>query len=417
MSSIDTYANRIENKKRSPLIIDLCRKNILKRLERLSVGRLLVIEGEQTFEFGQSQIDTDLTATIEIFDKAIYQRVAFGGTTGVAESYISGEWQTPNLTDVIRLFLLNASTLGNMESFISRLASRCLSSLERLTPYTLSSAKKNILAHYDLSNDFFSTFLDPTMMYSSAIYKSEDQPLQEASVNKLQTICEKLQLKPTDHLVEIGTGWGGMAIHAATHFNCRVTTTTISDQQYKYVVNKVKSLGLDDKITVLCKDYRILEGQYDKLVSIEMIEAIGYQEFKPFFRKCQSLLKRNGLALIQAISRPDQDYHQKKSHVDFIKRYIFPGGCLPSQAEMLRVTGQFTDLHLMDIEDMTLDYANTLRDWKSAFFHRIDDVKKLGFNQPFIRLWDFYLSYCEGGFKERAIFTSQLVFARPDYRR
>lgn len=417
MSTINNYVNRIDSKKTSPVMVQFAKNIILRKLKKLTHGHLTVIDQGKNLSFGEPASNTSVRATIDINDQRIFSRVFFGGTTGVAESYIAGEWNTPNVTDVIRLFLLNARALGNMESGLSRLGSRLLSTIEQLTPYTLSSAKKNILAHYDLSNDFFSLFLDPSMMYSSAIYSHTQQSLADASANKLKTICQKLELKPSDHLLEIGTGWGGMAIYAAQHYGCKVTTTTISDQQFNYAKEKVAALGLQDQITVLCKDYRLLTGQYDKLVSIEMIEAIGHKEFINYFSTCQRLTKEDGLLLIQAISRPDQQYHERKNNMDFIKRYIFPGGCLPCQADMLNTTAKHTDLHLLDIHDITLDYAKTLNHWKSAFFNEIDKVKALGFNQQFIRLWDFYLSYCEGGFAERAIHTSQLLFARPQYRK
>jgi cyclopropane-fatty-acyl-phospholipid synthase len=267
--------------------------------------------------------------------------------------------------------------------------------------------------HYDLGNDFFKLFLDPTMMYSSAVFPNQETSLDEASLYKLDLICQKLQLSDKDHLMEIGTGWGGMAIYAAKHYGCRVTTTTISEEQYNYACAAVKREGLEDKITLLLKDYRDLDGDYDKLVSIEMIEAVGHEYYDSYFQKCSELLKPDGLMLIQAITILDQRYKHAKNNVDFIQRYIFPGGCLPSNEVISKSVANKTDLHIVDLHDIGMDYARTLAEWRKRFNGSADQVDSMGFDDVFYRMWEFYLCYCEGGFTERAISAAQFLFAKP----
>jgi cyclopropane-fatty-acyl-phospholipid synthase len=254
------------------------------------------------------------------------------------------------------------------------------------------------------------------MMYSSAIYDTPDATLEDASTAKLDELCRQLELVPEDHLVEIGTGWGGMAIHAAREYGCRVTTTTISREQYEFALKRVEQEGLADRVTVLCEDYRNLTGSYDKLVSIEMIEAVGHQYYAEYFRTCSGLLKDNGKMVIQAITVPDQRYQQARDAVDYIKRYIFPGGCLPSNAVIAQHVAADTDLQIVHLRDITLDYAETLRDWRLRFMDQLDAVRSMDFSEDFIRMWEYYLCYCEGGFRERIIGTVQIAFAKPGYR-
>lgn len=281
---------------------------------------------------------------------------------------------------------------------------------------TKEGSRNNISAHYDLGNGFFTLFLDQSMMYSSAIYPQCDASLAEAAEFKLQRVCEKLQLKPQDHLLEIGTGWGGLAIYAATHYGCRVTTTTISREQYDFACARIKSLGLEDRIKVLFDDYRDLQGQFTKLVSIEMIEAVGHEHYDQYFSTCSALLAPDGLMLIQAITIADQRYEQAKKSVDFIQRYIFPGGSLPSIAVIAESIKRNTDLTIVQMEDIGEHYAQTLKHWREAFLAKLEQVRAQGFDERFIRMWEFYLCYCEGGFMERSIGTAQLLFAKPGYR-
>jgi cyclopropane-fatty-acyl-phospholipid synthase len=277
-------------------------------------------------------------------------------------------------------------------------------------------SKENILAHYDLGNELYKSFLDPTMMYSSAIYPEPSSSLEEASLYKLDHICRKLKLNERDRVIEIGSGWGGFAIHAATHYGCHVTTTTISEAQYQEAQERIAEAGLSKQITLLKQDYRDLEGQYDKLVSIEMIEAVGYKYLPVFFEKCGSLLKSGGMMLLQAITIQDQKYSRYIKDVDFIQKHIFPGGCLTSNSHMLSMITEKTDMVVRSLEDFGFDYAKTLKEWRHRFLASFSRLESKGYDQRFKKLWEFYLSYCEGGFKERSISVVQLVSAKPHNR-
>jgi len=282
---------------------------------------------------------------------------------------------------------------------------------------TRHGSHRNIAAHYDLGNEMFELFLDETMMYSCGIFEHPKASITEASLAKIKKICQKLQLKPDDHVVEIGTGWGGFAIYAVRHYGCRVTTTTISPAQYKLAVQRIEKAGLSDRITVLCQDYRELSGQYDKLVSIEMIEAIGYSNFDAYFDTCSRLLKNDGMMLLQSITITDQRYQTAKRSVDFIQRYIFPGGCLPSVSVLADSVARQTDMRLFHMDDIGPHYATTLRLWRQRFFANLEQIKELGYADHFVRLWDYYLCYCEGGFMERALGTVQMLLTKPLCRR
>jgi cyclopropane-fatty-acyl-phospholipid synthase len=329
---------------------------------------------------------------------------------------MSGYWSTPNLTQVMRLFVRNMDALDRLDNSQSIIGQWLLKVFHWFNRNTKEGSRKNISAHYDLGNDFFKLFLDETMMYSSAIYPAPDASLSVAAVHKLQRVCEKLQLTAQDHLLEIGTGWGGMAIYAAQHYGCRVTTTTISKEQREYALARVAAAGLSDKITVLFDDYRDLQGQFTKLVSIEMIEAVGHDHYAQYFATCSRLLAPNGLMLIQAITIKDQRYERARKAVDFIQRYIFPGGSLPSISVVSDFVKRKTDMNILHIEDIGEHYAQTLKHWRDLFIEKLDEVRAQGFDDRFIRMWEFYLCYCEGGFRERSIGTAQIVFAKPDYR-
>lgn len=393
---------------------------VLKWLSAFSVGHLIVEDGEDIRHFGEDKTSASLTAHIVVHHPSAYRDVMLNGIVGSGEAYMRGTWTSPNLLSVIRLMCANMALFDKVNAGWSSLNKLIASFTHRLRANSKGNAKLNIAAHYDLGNDFFSLFLDKTMMYSSAIFPRADCSLQEASEYKLAHICERLSLCADDHLLEIGTGWGGMAIYAAQHYGCQVTTTTISKEQYDYTLNKVKALGLSSKITVLLDDYRdLLKGsdsaikQYDKLVSIEMIEAVGREYYRDYFSICSRLLKPNGLMLLQGIMMPDQRYEKTKNTADFIQRYIFPGGKLPSINTISKHVTQYTDMQIVNLDDITLHYADTLAHWRKGFFAKIDQVKAMGFDDVFIRMWDFYLSYCEGGFRERVISTSQLLLAKP----
>ena len=395
---------------------DLARRFMLRVLSRISVGSLTIHDGDETHHFGSSDVATAPHAEITVHNRAAFGKVLTGGTIASGEAYIDGDWSPPNLTYVTRLFSANMASMQSMQAsqhWYTRLALRFAHALNRNTH---EGSRRNISAHYDLGNDFFQLFLDQTMMYSSAVYSHPAATLEEAAVEKLDELCRQLELKPSDHLIEIGTGWGGMAIHAATHYGCHVTTTTISKEQYEYAKKRVQELGLDDKITLLCEDYRALEGQYDKLVSVEMIEAVGHDFYSSYFSCCSKLLKPNGKMVIQAITITDSRYEQARKSVDYIKRYIFPGGCLPSLEVISKHLAKDTDLQMVHLRDITIDYAKTLAAWRERFEDKLEDVRKMGFDERFIRMWEFYLCYCEGGFRERIIGTVQLAFAKPGYR-
>lgn len=395
----------------------IARRLVHAKFNAMSRGQLRIIESGEAVYFGSDSGGAEVPrAEIRVVNDRVYRRIALNGVIGAAEAYMDGDWVTSDLVSVVRFMVYNLAELervNDKRSVLNRLALRLADWINR---NTISRSRENISAHYDLGNDFFELFLDPTMMYSSALFNRQDMTLQDASIAKLDRLCRKLQLTPDDHLIEIGTGWGGMAVYAAKHYGCKVTTTTISKEQYDYTRALVAQEGLQEQVTVLNEDYRALEGRFDKLVSIEMIEAVGHQYFSQYFSKCSSLLKPNGVMAIQAITITDQRYEKAKNSMDFIKRYIFPGGCLPSVKAITDHVTADTDMVISELSDMTLDYAETLRCWREAFFSKIDQVKALGFDDRFIRMWEYYLCYCEGGFRERVIGTKQIVMTKPDFR-
>ncbi|MBU1311099.1 MAG: cyclopropane-fatty-acyl-phospholipid synthase family protein [Gammaproteobacteria bacterium] len=392
----------------------LCRKFALDFISQLQHGDITVVEGNQRLRFGDEH--AQLKAVITVVDPAFYQKLVLAGSVGGGEAYIYGWWRCDNLTALVRIFALNLTTLDKLDSAITRLGRPFLKLLNWRNRNSKAQARKNIAAHYDLGNDMYRLFLDDSMMYSSAVYPSADADLASAQQHKLQLICQRLQLKASDHLLEIGTGWGSMAIYAAQYYGCTVTTTTISQQQYDYTKARIEALGLQDKINLLLSDYRDLDGQYDKLVSIEMIEAVGEDYLDTYFAKCASLLTPDGLMVLQAITIVDQRYNQYVREVDFIKRYVFPGGCLPSIHRMTDAISRKTDLVVRHLQDIGFDYAQTLKDWCDNFMHARDKVHQLGYDDNFVRLWQFYLCYCEGGFRERATSAVHLVLSKPDNR-
>ncbi len=389
----------------------LLRRAVMAQLKQLRHGHLVIIEGDERLSFGDPH--SSLCAEIQVHDPAVWGLVAGNGSIGSGEAYIHGYWSTPELTAVIRIFVCNLELLDAMEGGLARVGRPLIKGLHWLNRNTRQGSRKNIEAHYDLGNDLFEQFLDPTMMYSAAMFASPDDSLEQAQLNKLERICQKLELKPSDHLLEIGTGWGSMALYAARHYGCRVTTTTLSREQYAHTEQRIAAEGLQDRVTLLLEDYRDLRGQYDKLVSIEMIEAVGHRYLPTYFQQCASLLKPDGLMLLQAITIRDQRYEQAKRSVDFIQRYIFPGGALPSMSAMLGIISTRTDMNLHHMEDFGLHYARTLRLWHENLHQARHTLEQLGYDDYFYRLWEFYLCYCEGGFLERTIGTAQLLLAKP----
>ncbi|KQZ91554.1 MULTISPECIES: cyclopropane-fatty-acyl-phospholipid synthase family protein [unclassified Pseudomonas] len=399
----------------APLFGGLGRSAVLSQLRNLRQGRLRLIYQGRQWLFGDA--GSTLHAEVEIFDEAAWGMVAANGSIGAGEAYIHGYWRTPDLAAVTRLFVANLEVLDALDGGLARLGRPVLRLLHWFNRNNRQGARRNILAHYDLGNALFERLLDPTMMYSAAMFDSLEQSLEQGQLNKLERICEKLALSPDDHLLEIGTGWGSLAIHAATRHGCRVTTTTLSEAQYAHTVQRVRDLGLQERITVLREDYRDLRGRFDKLVSIEMIEAVGHRYLPVYFRRCASLLKEDGLMLLQAITIRDQRYEQAQRSVDFIQRHIFPGGALPSLSVMLQTASCHTTLNLVHMEDFGQDYARTLQHWRDNLRQSRTALLELGYDETFQRLWEFYLCYCQGGFEERAIGVAQLLWAAPAARR
>ena len=397
-------------------IDEFARKGVMERFAKISCGQIRITDSSGEAIFGSSDNSSKLCVDIKVIDQRFYSDLAFGGTVAAGESYMQGCWTCSDLTTLVRIMVRNRHVMEAVEGGLTWFKAPLLRVGHWLNRNTQSGSRRNIEAHYDLGNEMFELFLDPTMMYSSAYYPKPESTLEEASVAKLKRICDKLQLSSEDHVIEIGTGWGGFAIYAASHYGCRVTTTTISKEQHAMAASRVAAAGLEDKITLLMEDYRNLEGQYDKLVSIEMIEAVGHQYLDTYFAKCSSLLKPEGIMLIQAITIADQFYDQAINSVDFIQRFIFPGGFIPSVSAIADSVKQATDMRLFHLEDIGPHYATTLQHWRERFFENIEKVRALGYSDQFIRMWEFYLCYCEGGFLERTLGDAHLVFIKPENR-
>ena len=389
------------------------RRQLLAKLGALREGRLRVRDALGEVVLGAQGSGPLVTVTID--DPAFYRAVASQGSVGAGESYIRGQWHCDDLVALVQLLVRNRELLDGVERGPARIGGWALKAWAQLRRNTREGSRRNIAAHYDLGNPFFSLFLSKDLMYSSALFEDGDT-LEAASQRKLARICEQLQLKPTDHVLEIGTGWGGFALYAARHIGCRVTTTTISVEQHALASQRIEAAGLHDRVTLLLKDYRDLDGQYDKLVSIEMIEAIGAQYLQTYFATLTRMLKPEGLALLQAITIEDERYQQARRSVDYIKRFVFPGSFIPSLNAMLAAKTRSSDLQLIGQMDFGHSYALTLRAWRERFLAQLPAVRAQGFDEDFIRLWEFYLAYCEGGFLERSIGVSQLLLARPGYR-
>jgi len=402
---------------RETVIDRLSRRLFFSLMKDFKIGKLTLIEKNQQYSFGQLSKGVSLQATIRVHHPRFYTSTVFGGSIGSAEAYMAGLWSASHLTHVIRLVILNWQMMEKMDKGWSWLSDPVHILYHYFRRNTLKGSKENIVAHYDLGNDFYRLFLDETLTYSCGIFEHENSTLEAASIAKYDRICRKLQLHPEDHVIEIGGGWGGYSIHAAKHYGCRVTTTTISDEQYALAEKRISASGLSHRIRLLRTDYRHLGGKFDKLVSIEMIEAVGHQYLNTFFEICSRLLKANGMMLLQAITIIDQMYDYHKRSVDFSKRYIFPGSCIPSIRAIMSSIARKTDLKLFHLEDITPHYVRTLAEWRKRFFDHIDDVRKLGFSETFIRMWEYYLCYCEGGFAERYIGDVQMLLTKPMCRR
>ncbi|HEY8050081.1 MAG TPA: cyclopropane-fatty-acyl-phospholipid synthase family protein [Ramlibacter sp.] len=392
----------------------LAERLLRSRLARLEHGSVTIVDGARRDRFGQASEHCPLECTVHVRDPRFYAEIAFGGSVGAGESFMAGDWTCDDLTALVRILVVNRHVLDGVDSAgLSRVSEWARRLLHAASRNTRTGSRRNIGAHYDIGNDFFELFLDATMMYSCAFYEHDGMTLEQAQLAKLDRICRKLDLKPGDHLLEIGTGWGALAIHAASRYGCRVTTTTISREQHALACERVATAGLADRVTVLAEDYRDLRGQFDKLVSIEMIEAVGHQYFDTFFARCGELLAPGGTMLLQSITIADRQYEAARDSVDFIKRHIFPGCCIPSVGAIAASVARASHLRIVGLEDIGLHYATTLAAWRRNLFANATKVRGRGYPDTLLRMWDFYLSYCEGGFAERALGDVQVVLQDP----
>jgi cyclopropane-fatty-acyl-phospholipid synthase len=393
---------------------------VLRVLAHIRGGELVIVEDGDPITLGTLTPARPLRAVLHVRSPRFYREL-LRGSVGLCESYVDGLWECDDLVALTRIAALNVGALDTLRRTLSPVLVPVRHTARWLARNTPVRARRRIAAHYDLGNELFALFLDRTMMYSCAVFERADASLEDASLAKLERVCAKLALKPSEHLLEIGTGWGGLAVYAAERYGCRVTTTTISREQHAYACERVRAAGLQDRVTVLLADYRDraqldVHAPYDKLVSIEMIEAVGWQYFPTYFRRCSQLLAEDGAMLLQAITIDDRAYHVEKAGRSFINTHIFPGGCLPSQAIIARSLARFTDLREVHLEDITAHYATTLARWRERFLAAGERVAELGYDERFRRLWELYLCYCEGGFRERRIQDVQLLLAKPGYR-
>jgi cyclopropane-fatty-acyl-phospholipid synthase len=395
----------------------LAREKLCALLEGLKHGRLTVIDGGESWSFGEESEACPLHATVCIHDQRFYTHVLLGGSIGAGEAYMVGYWSADDLTQTVRIILLNREVFAGLDAGWARVMHPFHTMFHFFRRNTEEQSRLNIAAHYDLGNDFYALFLDETLTYSCGIFEQDQATLKDASLAKYDRICRKLQMSPRDQVLEVGAGWGGFALHAASRYGCRITTTTLSRSQYHLAKERVQAAGLQDRVAILLKDYRALEGRYDKLVSIEMIEAVGHQYLGAFLRCCSDLLKPDGMMLLQAITIADHVFEAHKRSVDFIKRYIFPGGCIPSVTAICAAMAAATDLRLVHLEDITPHYVTTLRTWRQRFLANRGQVLGLGYSETFVRMWEFYLCYCEAGFAERYLGDVQMLFTKPLCRR
>ena len=401
---------------REPLSVALSRRAFASRLTSLEHGELECVEGDRAMRFGE-RFEDGLFARVEVRDPRFYRRVVLGGDIGGVEAYLDGDWDTPDPVAVCRVLVRNESALEGLGRGVASLARGVERIRHRARRNSRSGSRRNIRAHYDVGNDFYALFLDETLTYSAGIFEREGATLEEAARAKYERLCRKLALRPGDHVLEIGSGWGGFAIHAAREHGCRVTTTTVSEAQHGEACERVAKAGLSDRVEVLLEDYRDLRGTYDKLVSIEMIEAVGHEYLETYFGVCDRRLAGDGLAAIQAITTPDQRYEASRRGTDFIKRFVFPGGQLPSVGAMVATATAAGSLRLVHVEDITPHYAKTLALWRQRLLENAASARALGYDAGFLRLWDFYLAACEACFAERYTGDLQLVFAKPGNRR
>lgn len=407
-----------------PDTLTLTKKNslyqdiVLRIMSKMDLGRMnLTLPDGQNLILGNGE--GNVSASVTINSNEFYKQVILYGDIGFGEGYVSGLWDTDNITNVIKWFLLNVennpAVSGNKTQAVMLNILKWFNKISHLKrANSISGSQKNISEHYDLNNNFFASFLDPSMTYSSAYFYKEGLSLHEAQLAKYERLCRQLHLKPTDHVLEIGAGWGGNAIYMAGNYGCKVTSLTISAEQLKLAQERVEEAGLNDRVSIQMMDYRLMEGQFDKIVSVEMLEAVGHKYLDVYFKKCHDLLKKNGILALQVITSPDSRYDSLRKGVDWIQKHIFPGSLLPSVAAINGSVNRSGDLTMVDLKDMGLHYAQTLKLWFDQFNANLPIVKSLGFDDEFIRKWNYYLCYCEAAFAMRNINVMQLVYARPN---
>lgn len=417
MSTSATWREAIDAPSRREKWLDRwCRKAMLRMLSGIREGRLTLVDGQSRHVFGDATGDEPVSVTVNVHSPMLYRRAALGGHIAMARAYADGLWSCDDLTGLIRIFVRQLDVMDATDRGWARVVEPLHRAYHWFRRNSRVGSRKNIAAHYDLGNDLFALFLDDTMTYSAGIFETPESTMREASIAKIDRLCRKLRLGPDDRLLEIGTGWGSFAIQAAKQYGCRVTTATISREQYDFARMRISAAGLANRVEVVLRDYRELTGRYDKLVSVEMVEAVGHQYYDMFFRKCSELLAPHGLMALQAITIPDHRYELARRTVDFIKRDVFPGSCIPSIERMCRSVAKGTDLKLTHLEDITPHYAETLARWREQMHGNMEDIRVLGYTERFLRLWEFYLCYCEGGFRERYTGSVQLLFAKPKNR-
>jgi cyclopropane-fatty-acyl-phospholipid synthase len=399
-----------------PRTFSLYETIIVNLFNQLPNGRLTIecADGRK-FHFGNGD---EVKASIRVSNSDFFLKCVLYGDIGFAESYMDGDWHTPSIADVVKWFIINlehnawlsGKGFKRLTGNFMRVVNKVYHSTRK---NTIVGSKKNIVEHYDLGNEFYNLFLDKTMTYSSGIFLSPEATLEESQYEKYDRLCRMIKLKSSDRVLEIGSGWGGFAVHAAKNYGCKITTVTISEEQYKYAKDRFASTGLAGQIDIQLKDYRLIEGKYDKIVSIEMLEAVGHEYLPVYFEKCNSLLEENGALALQVITSRDRRYAEFRKDVDFIQKHIFPGSQTPSLSAIQQAITKVSDMTLFDLKDIGLDYARTLHFWFDAFNKRLEDVKKLGMDDRFIRKWNYYLQYCEAAFRERHVSVVQLVYAQP----
>ncbi len=408
----DRVTQRPSRRARS-LLESIGRRMIHRAIAQIRWGHIRLLDGDRGVESVSPVSPGEPSVVLRVLDPHFYSAAAFGGSVGIAEAYMDGLWETDDLPALIEIMTVNLSAMESLSTTIAAALAPFSRFAYRLERNTRGGSRRNIVAHYDLGNDFFALFLDPTMTYSCAIFENGATTLEQAQLEKIDRACRKLELKPVHHLLEIGTGWGALAVHAARHYGCRVTTTTVSDAQYDYATSRVREAGLSGQITVVKRDYRDLVGQFDRVVSIEMIEAVGRAYLPTYFETCSRCLKPDGAALIQAIVIRDQYFEQAARRRDFLKKYIFPGSCLPSVKAMLDAVSARTDLRLWHLEDIGPHYQTTLHLWNEAFQGRLDAARAMGCDERFIRTWEYYFAYCEGAFRARHVGDVQMLLTKP----